>query len=178
MTSRKQSRVVVDHAPAHDGQQKRLPVQEAPADGANHAQHAHTANADKLRLRAEEWTIERAAEVAGIDPILLNRVAEMYADHRRSAWLCRVFGCRHRCAIARSGTSIRISSALTMVPAGRLWLGHRRRLSGPLRQGTRPTVTGAPTSPPQGAPTAPAPAEPQGGLARSSRPAVRSRTPI
>jgi anaerobic selenocysteine-containing dehydrogenase len=39
----------------------------------------HTLNADKLRARAEEWTIERAADVAGVDPILLNRVAEMYA---------------------------------------------------------------------------------------------------
>jgi anaerobic selenocysteine-containing dehydrogenase len=40
---------------------------------------SHTLNADKLRARAEEWTIDRAADVAGIDPILLTRVADMYA---------------------------------------------------------------------------------------------------
>jgi anaerobic selenocysteine-containing dehydrogenase len=39
----------------------------------------HTHNADKLRERAEPWTFERAAEVAGIDPAALRRVAELYA---------------------------------------------------------------------------------------------------
>jgi anaerobic selenocysteine-containing dehydrogenase len=39
----------------------------------------HTHNADKLRERAEPWTFERAAEVAGIDPAALHRVAELYA---------------------------------------------------------------------------------------------------
>lgn len=40
---------------------------------------AHTRNAERLRERAEEWTITRAAEVAGIDPALLERAIEMYA---------------------------------------------------------------------------------------------------
>jgi anaerobic selenocysteine-containing dehydrogenase len=40
---------------------------------------AHTRNADKLRERAEPWTIARAAEVAGIDAAALERVAELYA---------------------------------------------------------------------------------------------------
>jgi anaerobic selenocysteine-containing dehydrogenase len=40
----------------------------------------HTLNADQLRERAEEWTIERAAEVAGIDAGDLLRVAEAYAQ--------------------------------------------------------------------------------------------------
>jgi anaerobic selenocysteine-containing dehydrogenase len=40
---------------------------------------AHTRGADELRLRAEEWTIERAAQVAGIDPVALERTAHLYA---------------------------------------------------------------------------------------------------
>jgi anaerobic selenocysteine-containing dehydrogenase len=39
----------------------------------------HTRGADRLRARAAEWTIERAAEVARIDPADLRRFAEMYA---------------------------------------------------------------------------------------------------
>jgi anaerobic selenocysteine-containing dehydrogenase len=39
----------------------------------------HTRNADKLRERADPWTFERAAEVAGIDAGALRRVAELYA---------------------------------------------------------------------------------------------------
>ena len=42
------------------------------------AAHAH--GAERLRERAEEWTIDRAADVAGLDPELLENVAEMYAD--------------------------------------------------------------------------------------------------
>jgi anaerobic selenocysteine-containing dehydrogenase len=40
----------------------------------------HTRNADKLRERAEQWTFERAAEVAGIDAQVLERFAQMYAE--------------------------------------------------------------------------------------------------
>ncbi|MEQ1909450.1 MAG: molybdopterin-dependent oxidoreductase, partial [Vicinamibacterales bacterium] len=40
----------------------------------------HTRNAGTLRERAEPWTIERAADVAGIDAADLERVARMYAD--------------------------------------------------------------------------------------------------
>jgi anaerobic selenocysteine-containing dehydrogenase len=40
---------------------------------------AHTRGADALRERAEPWTIERAADLAGVDPIALGRVAELYA---------------------------------------------------------------------------------------------------
>jgi anaerobic selenocysteine-containing dehydrogenase len=40
---------------------------------------AHTHNADKLRERAEPWTIERAAETAGLDPAALQQFAELYA---------------------------------------------------------------------------------------------------
>jgi anaerobic selenocysteine-containing dehydrogenase len=39
----------------------------------------HTTGADTLRARAEPWTIEQAAEVAGIDASALQRVAELYA---------------------------------------------------------------------------------------------------
>jgi anaerobic selenocysteine-containing dehydrogenase len=40
----------------------------------------HTRGADRLRERAEPWTIERAAEVAGIDPAALEQVARLYAE--------------------------------------------------------------------------------------------------
>jgi anaerobic selenocysteine-containing dehydrogenase len=40
---------------------------------------AHTTGSDALRVRAFDWTIERAADVAGIDPDQLRKVAEMYA---------------------------------------------------------------------------------------------------
>lgn len=40
----------------------------------------HSTGADALRERAEPWTIEKAAEVAGIDPSALARVAELYAQ--------------------------------------------------------------------------------------------------
>ena len=40
----------------------------------------HTTGADRLRARAIEWPIERAATEAGIEPALLSRVAAMYAD--------------------------------------------------------------------------------------------------
>ena len=40
----------------------------------------HTRGADRLRERAEAWTIERAAELAGIDPVLLGQAAALYAE--------------------------------------------------------------------------------------------------
>ena len=40
----------------------------------------HTHGADRLRERAAEWTIDRAAQVAGVDPELLEHFAELYAD--------------------------------------------------------------------------------------------------
>ena len=39
----------------------------------------HTRGADRLRDRASEWTFDRAAAVAEIDPEPLERVAELYA---------------------------------------------------------------------------------------------------
>ena len=39
-----------------------------------------TQGADELRRRADEWTLERAAAVADVDPDLLERVAELYAE--------------------------------------------------------------------------------------------------
>jgi anaerobic selenocysteine-containing dehydrogenase len=41
---------------------------------------AHAEGADRLRERCAEWTLDRAAEVAGLDPELLENFAEMYAD--------------------------------------------------------------------------------------------------
>jgi len=40
----------------------------------------HTIGADKLRERAEPWTMARAAEVAGIDADALEQVARLYAE--------------------------------------------------------------------------------------------------
>ena len=39
----------------------------------------HTRGAGELRARAQEWTIERAAAEAGIDPQALERFAQMYS---------------------------------------------------------------------------------------------------
>ncbi|MAG69952.1 MAG: molybdopterin oxidoreductase [Acidobacteria bacterium] len=39
---------------------------------------ARTRGAERLRLRADAWTVARAAEVAGIDAAALQRVAELY----------------------------------------------------------------------------------------------------
>ncbi len=41
---------------------------------------AHTTGADALRARAAEWTIERAADVAGLDPAELRRLADWYVE--------------------------------------------------------------------------------------------------
>jgi anaerobic selenocysteine-containing dehydrogenase len=40
----------------------------------------HTRGADQLRERAEEWTIERAAETGGVEPSALEQVARLYAE--------------------------------------------------------------------------------------------------
>ena len=40
----------------------------------------HTVGADRMRDRAAEWPVDRAADVAGLDPELLEHFAEMYAD--------------------------------------------------------------------------------------------------
>lgn len=40
---------------------------------------AHTTGADRLRERAAEWTIERAADVAGVPAADLRRLADLYA---------------------------------------------------------------------------------------------------
>jgi anaerobic selenocysteine-containing dehydrogenase len=40
----------------------------------------HTTGADRLRERAEPWTIERAAEAAGLEPAALERFAALYAS--------------------------------------------------------------------------------------------------
>lgn len=40
----------------------------------------HTHGADRLRERAEPWTIERAAEVAGVDAKALEHAARLYAE--------------------------------------------------------------------------------------------------
>jgi anaerobic selenocysteine-containing dehydrogenase len=40
----------------------------------------HTRNADRLRARAAEWTIDKAAQAAGIDGAALERAARLYAE--------------------------------------------------------------------------------------------------
>ena len=41
---------------------------------------AHTRGADQLRAHVSDWTFDRAATVADVDPALLEQVAEMYAE--------------------------------------------------------------------------------------------------
>jgi anaerobic selenocysteine-containing dehydrogenase len=40
----------------------------------------HTRHSERLRERADEWTVEKAAELAGVDPVNLERVARLYAE--------------------------------------------------------------------------------------------------
>ena len=48
----------------------------------------HTTGADRLRERAEPWTIERAAETAGVDPAMLERAARLYAERSPALIRC------------------------------------------------------------------------------------------
>ena len=48
----------------------------------------HTRGADRLRERAEPWTIERAAELAGIEPAALEQVARLYAERSPALIRC------------------------------------------------------------------------------------------
>jgi len=41
---------------------------------------AHTTGADALRARAAEWSIERAADVVGLDPAEVRRLADWYIE--------------------------------------------------------------------------------------------------
>lgn len=57
--------------------------------GADHAfLAAHTHGAEHLRARAAEWTIDRAAAVAGIEPSSLARVAQLYATRSPAIIRC------------------------------------------------------------------------------------------
>jgi anaerobic selenocysteine-containing dehydrogenase len=55
----------------------RVLFEEGHADAAFLAEH--TTGAEGLRARAAEWTVERAAEVAGVDPHHLRMLADWYA---------------------------------------------------------------------------------------------------
>jgi anaerobic selenocysteine-containing dehydrogenase len=48
----------------------------------------HTHGAERLRERADEWTIERAAATAGIDPAAVEAVAKLYAESRPALIRC------------------------------------------------------------------------------------------
>ena len=50
------------------------------------AEHAH--GSDMLRARAAEWTIARAADVAGIEPDDLEQVADLYAERSPAVIRC------------------------------------------------------------------------------------------
>jgi anaerobic selenocysteine-containing dehydrogenase len=49
---------------------------------------AHTTGAEELARRAAPWTFERAAEVAGVSPTLLEAFAALYADTHPAAIRC------------------------------------------------------------------------------------------
>jgi anaerobic selenocysteine-containing dehydrogenase len=49
---------------------------------------AHTRNAEKLRERAEEWTIDKAAALAGVSASALQRAAELYASESPALIRC------------------------------------------------------------------------------------------
>jgi anaerobic selenocysteine-containing dehydrogenase len=48
----------------------------------------HTRGAEDLRKRAEPWTFERAAEVAGVDAAAIARVAQLYASSNPALIRC------------------------------------------------------------------------------------------
>src|SRR5438876_1229900 len=48
----------------------------------------HTNGADRLRERAEPWTIAEAAAVAGIDPVMLEEAARLYATSAPALLRC------------------------------------------------------------------------------------------
>jgi anaerobic selenocysteine-containing dehydrogenase len=48
----------------------------------------HTLGAERLRERAAEWTFERAADVAGVDPARLAQFAELYASRSPALIRC------------------------------------------------------------------------------------------
>jgi anaerobic selenocysteine-containing dehydrogenase len=49
---------------------------------------AHTVGAERLREKADAWTIERAAEVAGVDPAALQQFAHLYAESSPAVIRC------------------------------------------------------------------------------------------
>jgi len=49
---------------------------------------AHAEGADRLRERAEPWTMAHAAEVAGVEAVALERVAELYASRSPALVRC------------------------------------------------------------------------------------------
>ncbi|MFO7695101.1 MAG: molybdopterin-dependent oxidoreductase [Vicinamibacterales bacterium] len=49
---------------------------------------AHATGADSLRARAREWTVERAASVAGVEPADIARLAGMYAESSPAVIRC------------------------------------------------------------------------------------------
>lgn len=49
---------------------------------------AHSRGADSLRERAAEWTAERAASVAGVQPSMIREFAELYAAARPALIRC------------------------------------------------------------------------------------------
>jgi anaerobic selenocysteine-containing dehydrogenase len=48
----------------------------------------HTRGADKLRLAAAPWTIEKAAAEAGVDPLALRRLADLYVSSSPAVVRC------------------------------------------------------------------------------------------
>ena len=50
--------------------------------------HQHARGVEQLRERAEEWTIDNAASVAGVEAASLERVAELYATHSPALVRC------------------------------------------------------------------------------------------
>jgi anaerobic selenocysteine-containing dehydrogenase len=64
----------------------RFLFEEGHADAAFLAEH--TRGAAQLQARAREWTFERAAEAAGVEPVLLERCARLYAENSPAVVRC------------------------------------------------------------------------------------------
>jgi anaerobic selenocysteine-containing dehydrogenase len=58
------------------------------ADDAFLAKHCHPDQVNALRERADAWTLPRAAEVTGVEPDVLRRLATLYAESRPALIRC------------------------------------------------------------------------------------------
>ena len=103
---------------------------------------AHADGVAELRTAASAWTCERAAETAGVDPALLRRVAELYADTSPAVIRCGWGLERNR----NGGNAVLAVLALPAVGGKFGVQGGGYTLSNSTAFGTKPQVWNPPTA--------------------------------